>query len=455
MIQLRDYQIDISDKASQSLRDHKIAYLCCETRTGKTIIAMETIKKYGAKNVLFVTKLKAIPSIVSDYQSYVNDFECTVINYDSLHKVQGSFDLVVCDESHSLSAFPKQSKRVKDIKRLTLGLPIIYLSATPSPESFSQLYHQFYISSFSPFAQYKNFYHWAKVFVDVKVQYLYGRTVNDYSGARIKDIEPFVKHLFFSQTQVDSGFENRIEESVIYVPMSEGQKILINRINKDGVFTGRTGATILADTAVKKMSKIHQICSGTVKDEAGIGHVLTSAKAEKIKEMFAGKKIAVFYHFVAEFEMLKAVFPNWTAIPEEFQADNEKTFLGQFVSSREGVRLDTAFAIIFINIPYSFLSYEQGRNRIVSKERTEKARLYWVFAEDGIEEKIYKVLKSKKDYTSFHYKKDFHVGVKVPKQANQAVYKSRVVRGEAHTDESKRHCRPATYSQCTITLPGT
>ena len=39
-----------------------------QTRTGKTLTALTAAENYGAKNVLFVTKKKAIDSIVSDYE---------------------------------------------------------------------------------------------------------------------------------------------------------------------------------------------------------------------------------------------------------------------------------------------------------------------------------------------------------------------------------------------------
>lgn len=91
----------------------------------------------------------------------------------------------------------------------------------------------------------------------------------------------------------------------------------------------------------------------------------------------------------------------------EFGWPGVKLFLGQFVSAREGIRLDSADAIIFFNIDFSFLSYEQSRNRIVSFEREKEAVLYWLFSDCGIERKIYKAVCKKEDYTLNWFKKDF------------------------------------------------
>jgi hypothetical protein len=39
--------------------------------------------------------------------------------------------------------------------------------------------------------------------------------------------------------------------------------------------------------------------------------------------------------------------------------------------------------------------------------RTKEAKVYWLFSENGIEEKIYRMVTKKKDYTLRYFKKDF------------------------------------------------
>ena len=57
---LRDYQIKISNDACETLQRKMIVYLAMEVRTGKTITALQTAQNYNAKNVLFLTKKKTI-----------------------------------------------------------------------------------------------------------------------------------------------------------------------------------------------------------------------------------------------------------------------------------------------------------------------------------------------------------------------------------------------------------
>jgi hypothetical protein len=163
--------------------------------------------------------------------------------------------------------------------------------------------------------------------------------------------------------------------------------------------------TILGDTSVKLQNKIHQLCSGTVKFESGNSMTIDNSKAEFIKEHFKGKKIAIFYIFKEEFLLLKNIFPIFTESPEEFNESNDKVFLGQIRSSREGVNLSSADCLIYYNIEFSALSYIQGKDRMTSKERTKENNVYFIFAKGGIEKHIYKRVSNKLDFTNSYFKR--------------------------------------------------
>ena len=166
-IKLRDYQIELSNKALDVLQRLKIVYIIAEVRTGKTLTALNTANLFGAKKVLFITKLKAISSIQHDYEMLAPDYEIQIINKESLHKItDNDFDLLIVDENHAVSsAYPKPNKAAKEIKARFGKLPHIYLSGTPWIESMSQVFHSFWISENSPFREFKNFYRWADIYV--------------------------------------------------------------------------------------------------------------------------------------------------------------------------------------------------------------------------------------------------------------------------------------------------
>lgn len=405
MIELRQYQDTISSQAASLLHTRKICYLAMECRTGKTLTALTAAQKFGARSVLMVSKVKALPSIQGDYELMHPSFTLETINYESAHKCSGKYDLIILDEAHSIGAFPKPSNRAKTLKTLCRGLPIIYLSGTPSPESFSQLYHQFWVSSYSPFRLFPNFYKWAHVYVNIKQRMINGHAINDYSQARKDKIDAATRQLFIDYSQEEAGFTSNIIERLLTVPMQESTADLIRTLRRDKVvYCGETA--ILGDTPAKLLTKLHQLSSGTVIDEQGAHLITDRSKAEYVRTQFAGKKIALFYVYQSEAELLRHEFPKWTSSPEEFQAsdDPRTVFLGQVRSAREGVRLDSADALIFFNLEYSYLSYEQGRNRLVSKERDTPAHVYFLCSDCGIERMILAAVHGKTDFTYQYYK---------------------------------------------------
>lgn len=402
-MELRDYQKDISARATSLLKKHRICYLAMECRTGKTLTALSIAQEYGAKSVLVISKVKALPSIRADYELLNPGYALEAINYESAHKCTGSYDLIILDEAHSLGSFPKPSQRAKTIKTLAKGLPIIYLSGTPSPESYSQLYHQFWVSSFSPFRLFPNFYKWAKVYVTPSQRMINGHTINDYSGAKKEKVEAATRHLFIDYSQQEAGFEANIVENTLEVEMSQWTQMALRRLKRDKVLSWE-GVDVLGETPAKLMSKLHQLSSGTVISEEG-QHIITDfSKAKYVAEKFRGKKIALFYVYQSEADLLKKAFPKWTDSPEEFQKADDLVFLGQVRSAREGVRLDTADALIFFNLEYSYLSYEQGKNRLSSKERTAPARVYFICSNCGIERDILEAVHGKRDFTYSYYR---------------------------------------------------
>jgi hypothetical protein len=407
MFELRSYQVDIAAKGLNILKKHNILYLAMEVRCGKTATSLEIAKQFEAKKVLFLTKKKAIGSILSDYKNFGYTYHIDVINDESMHKLPSNeYDVVIHDEHHRFGAFPKPGLYTKMFKKMFGHLPMIFLSGTPCPESYSQMYHQFWVSDFSPFREYKNFYRWADDYVTKFDRVINGFKVTEYSNGREVDIMTKLAYLMISHTQQQSGFETSIEEEVLYVDMSEQTKMIVKKLERDLVVEGKE-EVILADTPVKLMQKVHQLCSGTVKFESGNSMVIDTTKAEFIRSRFATNNIGIFYKFKAELKALKQVFGNQlTESLEEFDAGMCQVIALQIVSGREGISLKNADYVVFYNIDFSATSYWQARDRMTTMDRKFN-KVYWIFSIGGIEDKIYKAVKSKRNYTLNIFKKDY------------------------------------------------
>lgn len=397
---LRDYQVDLSKKAFDILKEKRIVYLMMQVRTGKTLTALETAKLYGANNVLFLTKKKAISSIESDYKNFGYTFNLTVTNDEQLANIEGNYDLIIHDEHHRFGAFPKPSKRVKEFKLKYSRVPMIFLSGTPASESYSQMYHQFYVSSYSPFKD-VNFYKWSKTFVNVKQKNMGYAMINDYSDAKIALIDEVIQPYIIKFTQKQSGFESKVKEHVIYYPTL--CRNLIERLEKDLIIEGKENV-ILADSGSKLMQKVHMLEGGTIKFESGKSMILNTRKAEFIRDYFEGKKLAIFYYYVEELELLKLVFPNSTSDLNEFNTTG-KHYIGQQYSSALGVNLSKAHCLVFYNFGFSGTNFIQSIDRLTTKDRKEND-VFFIFGKDSLTEKIYKTVSQKKNFTLKQYVKN-------------------------------------------------
>ena len=408
-MEYRNYQIAIIEKGTDILKKHGLLYLAMEVRIGKTLTSLGICEEMGASSVLFLTKKKAMSSIVADNEMLHPSFELTVINYESMHKLpKQKWDIIVCDEAHSMGAFAPANNRAKHVKALIArnNCDLILLSGTPTPESFSQIYHQVYGHPNNPFSQYKNFYRWADDYVKVKQRKINGNYINDYSNAIESKVLEAMKPYTISYTQKEAGFESEVEEEVLYVPMEHLTYKMCAMLRNDHLVQG-SDEVILADTAAKMMGKLHQMYSGTVIFESGKAQILDYSKAVFIAKKFYEKKIAIFYKFKQELQAIKEVYPDFriTEDIDEFNSDPNKSIALQIVSGREGISLRNAEYIVYYNIDFSATSYWQSRDRMTTKDRRYN-KIYWVFAEDGIEDMIYKAVNSKKNYTVKHFKND-------------------------------------------------
>jgi len=406
-VEFRDYQNDIISRGSSLMLKHRFVYLAMEVRTGKTLTSLGIANSVGATSVLFVTKKKAISSIQDDYDLLLPSYRIVIINYESLHLVDDSFDLIILDEAHGMGAIPKPSKRAKQVKEMIMknGYPyVILLSGTPTPESYSQMYHQVYGIRNNPFSEFKNFYRFCDKYVNVKERKINGLMIKDYKDG-LESIINAMSPYTINYTQKQAGFKVDTREHIMEVEMSDTVYRIAKKLKKDLVVEGKD-EVILADTPVKLMMKLHQLYSGTIKFESGASMIIDPSKAQFIYDNFCNVKIGIFYKFKEELNALMQIYGKEYLTTDLSEFDTtDKSIALQIVSGREGISLKKADALVYFNIDFSATSYWQSRDRMTTKDRLE-SDVYWIFAKGGIERDIYKTVIEKKDYTLNHFKKN-------------------------------------------------
>jgi len=208
-------------------------------------------------------------------------------------------------------------------------------------------------------------------------------------------------------SQKEAGFVTVVEEEILYCKMSDKMHEIFKTFKRDKVVDLGNGTMIAASRAAEMLQKMHQFSSGTILDANGQAHILDFSKAEFIKEFFRGKKIVIFYKYKAEKKLLEYVFSDQLTDQVNTFLDNPKLNLClQYTSGREGLNLSVADHIVFFNIDYSAVSYFQAKDRMTTINRKTN-KVFYVFSDLGLEEKVYKSVSAKKTYTNTVFKRDF------------------------------------------------
>ena len=373
------HQVDISSQALDILRKNMIVYLAMQERTGKTLTSILICEQTKCNNILVITKKKALTGWIDTLSKYKHNKTYECINYESLHKCTFKPDLVIIDEAHSnLGAYPKVGKTWKEVFKFTKGKPIIYLSATPSAQTYAQLYHQFKLSSWSPWTKYPSFYNWHKDYGIENIIYLGGRQIKQYNEVKSEKVMSSVEHLFISYTRTELGFEHEPNDILHYIDLSPEIKTYYNSLLKDRVATV-AGTEVIADTVMALRTKLHQIEGATLKQE---DKNIFLSKIDKIdyilKTWGDSKDLVIFYQYQNELSLLKQTFKSATIL--------------QGTSFAEGVDLSMYETCVVYSMDFSTAKYTQRRARQCNMKRDTPIDFHFLLVKGAISEQVYQTV---------------------------------------------------------------
>ena len=187
-----------------------------------------------------------------------------------------------------------------------------------------------------------------------------------------------VKHLFITYTRRELGFEHEPNDIIHYVNLDNNTKLLYRRLEKHKVID-IYGDTILADTPMSLLTRLHQLEGGTIKYKEENYILENTEKIEYIKSTFGDTKdIVVFYHYINELEKLKQHFKNATIL--------------QATSFAEGVDLSMYKTLVIYSMDFSTARYTQRRARQCNMKRGEPIDVHFILVKDGISEQVYKTV---------------------------------------------------------------
>ncbi len=322
MWEYNEHQKEGADWALSTIREYGLAYLIWQERTRKTGTALLTVEKSLSKTCLIVTKNKALEGWKEHLANLPLTKQYTLINYESVHKISGTFDFIILDEAHhAISSIGKVSKTWSKVALFTKGKPILYLSATPYAETVGQLFHQFKLSSWSPFIKYTNYYNFHRDYGIPKVIYTsYGQQM-DRSVFRVKEVLDLCEHLFSFKTRQDVGIEHEPTVNLIKIKPSE-QTLELARSWTTRRYIEVKEHSIVGDSDSKMRTVHYQLEGGTLKvSDTQAVFLDTKEKVDYIKANYDTSRIAVMAHFIKERELLELELPSSLILSSDGHAE--------------------------------------------------------------------------------------------------------------------------------------
>jgi superfamily II DNA or RNA helicase len=374
------YQIEAVELGYSILKEHMIVYLAMEERVGKTIPSIMIAEMCSNVNsVLVATKKKA----VEDWRKLLRQFPHTkkynVTNYHQLHKF-GRPGLLILDEAHNyISGYPEQSAMHRNIQEnISPQIPIIYLSATPHAQGYQMLYHQFALSSWSPWRRYKDFYSWFKVYGIPDHAWFNDRQVPVYTTTKEEQIKAETDHLFITKTRKAAGFRHEPVDQLHYIQLSSSTKSMYNELMKHRFLTlGKY--ELVCDTPMKFRTALHMLEGGVAKIDNTYLVLSNDEKIQYILNTWGDTEdIVIFYHYIAEGTKLRKVFKKATIL--------------QGVSYAEGIDLTHKDTIIVYSQNFSTAKHTQRRARQASMHRDKPITVHFLLVRKAVSEQVYEAV---------------------------------------------------------------
>lgn len=389
-----DYQVVKAEQAYEVLKKHMIVYLAMQERTGKTLTAILVSEACSnVERVLVLTKKNAIKGWTDTLAKFKHSKTYTVTNYHQANKQQAQFDLVILDESHNyISAFPKTGKLWADISKLTSELPIIYVSATPYAQGPQQLYHQFKLSSWSPWRKHINFYKWFQVYGKPYTREIAGIARPQYDRVDVGLTLSVVDHLFITATRQELGFEHEPTNLIHWIDLEEATTNTYNSLLKDDIVELSVG-TLVCDTVSKLRTSLHQIEGGTIKINEDRFILGNEEKIKLIKrEVGDSKNLVIMYNYIAEELKLKQHF--------------KKALILQATSYAEGVDLHEYEHLVIYSQDFSTARHTQRIARQCNKNRSTPIIVHHLLVKNAISDQVYKTVSlNKKNFVDSVFKR--------------------------------------------------
>lgn len=397
---------------------NRVAYYL-DMGLGKTFVGSEKMLELDKRINLVVCQKSKVGDWVEHFKEHYwysvldltnkKDFECFVeaitaksflpqpkfvgvINYDLIFRRPELGQLkeftLMLDESSLIQN--EMSKRSKFILKKLKPKNVILLSGTPTGGKYEKLWSQcrllgWKISKEAFWNTYVKFHFEDKDGFPLKVIDGYQnvdrlkRKLREHGAVFMKSDE-----VFDLPQQIDSN---------IFVPTTKEYR----KFRKDSIIS-YSGQEFVGDTALTKMLYERMLCGFANKEKLSALNDLLGSTDDRI---------IIFYNFVNELTSIidilgdrpYSVINGNTKDLSAYEKFENSVILVQYQAGAMGLNLQLANKIVYFTPPLSSELFEQSKKRIHRIGQTRTCFYYYLVCRSSIEEKIYRTLKMRRDYT--------------------------------------------------------
>jgi SNF2 family DNA or RNA helicase len=308
------------------------------------------------------------------------------------------FDMIVVDESSMFK--DRATKRFKSLVRLARSARrIVMLTGTPAPNSYVDLWSQFYILDAG-----ERLYPAKGRFMETFFKqvdrdghkFVLKKGAAEVIHSRVKDITVSMKSKDYLE------LPDRID-NIVSVDLDGDARSVYDEMENECIVE-LDGSEVKAVTAASVANKLMQVANGRLYGEAKTVHTLHDGKLDALREIIAeaNEPVLVWYNFQSDRDAILAAFPQARALKEsnavidEWNRGQVPILVAHPASAGHGLNLQHGGRImVWFGLNWSLELYQQACARLHRQGQTKPVLVYHIIASDTIDETVYAVLQRK------------------------------------------------------------
>ncbi|WP_225436638.1 SNF2-related protein [Ligilactobacillus salivarius] len=394
---------------------------------GKTFVGSEKLHQLNKRANLLICQKSLIPMWINHFKTYykyqvfdgtkstqlnqvLNSYEklrpfILIINYDLVFRrdlksvFRHDFTLML-DESSMIQN--EKTKRTKYILKMHPD-NIILLSGTPTSGKYERLWSQAHLLGWNITKSKYN-----KIYVNWDTMYLgiqKFKVVNkDHPYKNVQRLKRKLREHGAVFMKTEDVFELPKQN---FIPIKVKQSSNYRKFLKDK-YLEFDNQELLGDTALTYLLGLRQL-SGMYSKE----------KLDRLSDLIDSTedRLIIFYNFERELDEIVKIAKNKirpisivngkTKNLTNYETKDDSITLIQYQAGSMGLNLQKANKIVYFTPPQQSELYEQSKKRIHRIGQERSCFYYNLIVEKSVEERIYRALKERRDYTDELFKSDF------------------------------------------------